>query len=420
MNAKRPTILVTDAGRGSAISIIRALGRKGWRVIAADTDAQSLGFRSRYAADTLLYPDPETHTCEVVDALYEGAQKKQVDLIIPVTDALILPLAQARQRFAEVCQLALPDDAGLAVVTNKRATLQLAEKLGVPIPQTILVHTVEEAAAAAQKLSWPAVLKPLASRVHHQAGGTRGFKVSYANSPAELVKKMESYAGHCPVLLQEYYAGVGQGVELLMNKGKPLAVFQHKRLSEVPVQGGASALRESVPLDPELYDYSLRLLGEIQWTGLAMVEFKVGAAGPKLMEINGRVWGSLPLAVHSGVDFPARLVDLYLGVTPPPVISNGAVGHSAYRADYKIGVRSRNFDLESTWILAVLYGKRRHAFLPMPSRREGLVAFLNLFNPRTKYDILSWDDPAPGWGEMGKVLRKQRAKLQNLKSNDEE
>ena len=41
------TVLVTDAGRGSAISIIRALGRSKWRVIAADSDVKSLGFRSR-------------------------------------------------------------------------------------------------------------------------------------------------------------------------------------------------------------------------------------------------------------------------------------------------------------------------------------------------------------------------------------
>ena len=46
---RQPTILVTDTGRGSAISIIRSLGRKGWRVIAADSDPRSLGFQSRYA-----------------------------------------------------------------------------------------------------------------------------------------------------------------------------------------------------------------------------------------------------------------------------------------------------------------------------------------------------------------------------------
>ena len=53
------TVLVTDAGRGSALAIIRSLGRRGYRVIAADCERESGGFRSRYAAETLLYPDPE-------------------------------------------------------------------------------------------------------------------------------------------------------------------------------------------------------------------------------------------------------------------------------------------------------------------------------------------------------------------------
>ena len=68
------------------------------------------------------------------------------------------------------------------------------------------------------------------------------------------------FEGRCAVLLQEYYRGSGQGVELLMHAGRPLAAFQHRRLREVPVNGGASAFRESVPLDGELYRHSVRLL----------------------------------------------------------------------------------------------------------------------------------------------------------------
>ena len=58
------------------------------------------------------------------------------------------------------------------------------------------------------------------------------------------------------MLLQRYHAGEGHGVELLCDRGEPLAAFQHRRLHEVPITGGASALRESVPVDPTLLDYS--------------------------------------------------------------------------------------------------------------------------------------------------------------------
>ena len=44
----RPTILVTDASRSSAVAIVRSLGRRGWRVIAADSDPASPGLWSRF------------------------------------------------------------------------------------------------------------------------------------------------------------------------------------------------------------------------------------------------------------------------------------------------------------------------------------------------------------------------------------
>jgi predicted ATP-grasp superfamily ATP-dependent carboligase len=298
--------MVTDAGIGSAIAIIRSLGRKGWRVIAADCDPHSPGFHSRYAHEQLLYPPPETSPRECVTTLFQAASEKGVSLIIPVTDPIILPLSEGRARFEGVCKLALADTAALDVVTDKLKTLQLAERLGVPAPLTCPVFTLRDALEHGRRLGWPVVLKPQVSRLYREQKEIQSFKVSYANNPQQLAEQIRRFDSLCPVLLQEYYQGAGYGVELLMYEGRALAAFQHKRLREVPVNGGASAFRQSVPLDPTLYSHAVRLLKELNWTGLAMVEFKVGQDGPKLMEINGRVWGSLPLAVQCGMDFPAR------------------------------------------------------------------------------------------------------------------
>jgi len=147
----------------------------------------------------------------------------------------------------------------------------------------------------------------------------------------------------------------------------------------------------------------VRLLQALNWTGLAMVEYKVGAAGPKLMEINGRVWGSLPLAVGSGVDFPSGLADLYL-YGPP---KNGVTP----KAPYAVGVRARNLELEMVWIASVLRGKRRYPFLTMPGRWQGFAAMLDLLNPVYRFDILSIEDPWPGLADLLKVITKFRHQL---------
>jgi predicted ATP-grasp superfamily ATP-dependent carboligase len=380
-------VLVTDAGRGSAIAVIRSLGRAGLSVIAADQRARSAGFRSRYVDEHLVYPDPAVAPDAVVELLHEVAVENEVDLIIPVSDELLLPLAHARTRFGGVCRLAVPGDPALAQVIDKWATVELALRVGVPVPRTALVQTADEAVAAAHQLGWPVVLKPASSRVLRE-GRIERFEVAYADGPDGVQEAMAGFEGRCNVLVQEYRIGEAHGVELLSQEGRTLMAFQHRRLHEVPISGGASSLREGVPLDPELLGQATRLLHALRWTGLAMVEFRVAADGPVLMEVNGRIWGSLPLAVKSGVDFPLGLASLHLGSRVP------GGGPPAGRPQ-AVGVRSRDLSRELVWIGSVLRRRRRYPFLEAPPRRAALSAALRLPLPHDGFDVFSRDDPSP-------------------------
>ncbi|MCZ7539851.1 MAG: ATP-grasp domain-containing protein [Anaerolineae bacterium] len=394
----QPAALVTDAERGSALAIIRSLGRRGWRVIAASAAPDAPGFRSRYAAARVVYPSPVDDPRGATAALLGAARAHGVDLLIPVTDDVGLPLAAARAQFAGVCRVAMAGDEQIALVTDKQRTLALAEELGVPVPLTRQVRTAAEADAVAGDFGWPVVVKPQVSRLVDEGSGVDVLEVTYAADRDDLLRVVGQFEGRCPVLLQEYCPGEGHGVELLAYEGKPLAAFQHKRLHEVPVTGGASALRQSVALDPQLYEYARRLIAALKWTGLIMVEFKVGARGPRLMEINGRIWGSLPLAVFSGMDFPARLADLLLN--GPPSLS------AAPDTNYRIGVKARNLEKDIVWTLAVLAGRRHHPFLPAPGRWAALAALPGLLDPRTRTDSFAWDDPRPALAELPQIARK--------------
>lgn len=389
-------VLVTDAGRGSAIAFIRSLGRRGAEVIAADEDPRSPGFVSRWTAGCVLYPSPLRAPEEMVQTLLDAASRLAVDVVVPVTDEVILPLAAARRRFEGVARLALPEPEALARAADKVATLELARELGIPVPKTLVVRTGEEAAAAARELAWPIVVKPQVSKRYRGGEGIEAFHVRYADTPDRLRAAVAELEGRCAALLQAYVEGAGVGVELLACDGESLAAFQHRRLHEVPVSGGASALRESVPLDPLLLEYSTRLMRALRWHGLAMVEFKLGPKGPALMEVNGRVWGSLPLAVKSGVDFPALLLDVLL---------SGSARAAGLDGVYRTGVRSRNLQLEVLWILSVLRGDSRYPFLPRPPRRAALSAAARLLWPGDGYDVLSIRDLRPGLAELRKVGR---------------
>ncbi len=397
------TVLVTDAGLGSAVAVIRSLGRAGFRVIAGSAELLSAGAVSRYVAERLRYPSPEEDSDAFVEHLVEAVDRRSIDLILPVTDNALLPLARVRDRFEDKCVLGIASDAALRAAIDKERTMQDAEALGIPVPRGMMVRTIEEAHEAAAQLGWPVVLKPRSSR-YSDNGRMSKLEVSYARDHQDLERRMVSLCERCDVLVQAWCPGQGVGVELLMHDGEVLAEFQHVREREFPVHGGPGALRRAVPVDPELRRYSVELLRSWGWSGLAMVEFKRSEQSAWLMEVNGRIWGSLPLAVHAGVDFPRLYVELLLGrssrTTPPAC---------------QLGVRSRNLGLDLTWILAVLLGlpHRRYPFLPAPRRTAALVAAAQLFHPSIHCDVQSIRDPLPGLVDLLAFIRKLAGKFGN-------
>ncbi|MEX1027594.1 MAG: ATP-grasp domain-containing protein [Candidatus Paceibacterota bacterium] len=382
-------VLVSDARRGAAVASIRALARSGYNVIAADSDPRSPGLASRYASQRVVYACPKKNPRQFVDDILAAVERYQIDLILPVTEQVVLPLEAERERMEKACLVPWAPVESVATVRDKNLTFQLAEKLHVPYPRTRLVHTVDEALNASAGLGWPLVLKPKSSHTLDQSDQVRVWSVDYARDDEDLREKMAAFEGKCPVLLQEYFQGAGVGVEVLVHEGKPICAFQHRRLREVPLTGGASSLRRSEPLDPDLYAHTLALMQALNWTGLAMAEFKQNEQGEsRLMEINGRMWGSLPVAVAAGVNFPVRFCEL--------VLHGPRAKSHPVSTDYQIGVHVQNFQKELSWIIKVLRGSTNHAFLKLPRRREALRAIVDLLNPTYRFDILSLRDPMPG------------------------
>jgi predicted ATP-grasp superfamily ATP-dependent carboligase len=395
-------ILVTDARRGSALAFIRSLGRRGHHVVAADAASPSAGMRSRFAAARVRYPSPLDDPAATGAALVRAAHTHGIELIVPVTDEVIMTLVDRLADLPAGCQVAIPGPAAALVVGDKRATVDLARSLGIPVPDSVVASSAEAIRAATDRIGYPVVIKPATSRSRGPDGTVRQHAVTYARDPGDLELVIASLPDP-EVLVQYFWEGEGQGVELLLDHGRPVAAFQHRRLREVPVTGGASSLRESMELDPMLLEHAMRLLGALSYHGLAMVEFRVGPRGAALMEVNGRVWGSMPLAVAAGMDFPARLADLYAGDQAAPRASQPAT-------DYTIGVRSRNLELDLVWIASVLRGSRRPTIAARPGRRAAFGALAGLVDPRVRDDILSWTDPAPGAAELVRIVGKLAAK----------
>jgi len=182
-----------------------------------------------------------------------------------------------------------------------------------------------------------------------------------------------------------------------MNNGQPVALFAHRRLREKPPSGGVSVLRESIALPQPMTQYALRLLQHVGWHGVAMVEFKVDRDNgtPFLMEVNGRFWGSLQLALDAGVNFPLLLCALANGNTV-----------NAPTADYRVGVRSRWLLGDLDHLLQRLCKSDAALSLPphSPTKVNTLIDFCRLFQKNMRYEVNRLDDLSPFYYELGRYL----------------
>lgn len=162
----------------------------------------------------------------------------------------------------------------------------------------------------------------------------------------------------------------------------------HRRVREVPPKGGISCCAESF-YDPKLKDYGIRLLDNLGWHGVAMVEFRFDTRDNdyKLMEINPKFWGSLDLALTAGADFPYGLCQIGYGQA------------LEYSEEY-------NRNLRFHWLV----NEAQH-LCGRPSSIGDVLA--DLLNPRVKSNI-RLDDV---WPNLVEPFSRGRARLSRMMTN---
>jgi len=379
------TIIVTDADERAALAVTRSLGRAGWRIVACGSGKTSLAGRSRYAAKSVTTPDSLREPAGFAARLVEIASTEEASYVIPISEAALLALVSERERFPPGA-IPWPGLVAVRAICDKRRVLEAAPAFGIGVPRQVVLDDVS-ALSGLPELNWPVVVKPARS-VNKADGVVEKFNVRHVSSRAELEAVVAGYSRAAfPLLVQERIVGPGVGIFLLIWDGVLRASFAHRRLREKPPSGGVSVYRESIAADADLVERSRQLLEHFGWQGVAMVEYKVdeGTGTPVLMEINGRFWGSLQLAVDAGVDFPRLLLECAEGRPP------------AAPAAYAAGIRLRWWWGDVDQLLQRLRRSREQLGLPTgsPGRLQSLLEFLNVFRAGDRNEILRLDDPLP-------------------------
>lgn len=409
-------ILILDGHSSAALAFTRSAGRAGhWVAVGANAGMFAAAQLSRYCKLDVSYPVPTDDARGFVDAIVKFVNDQAVDLVVPITDWTILPLAEHRGLFSvnPRCKIALPSRASIEKVSDKYQTLQIAQSLGIRTPQTWLIESERDLESVPEN-RFPLVVKDRFS-IRWRDGKAIFGGVSYAYSHDELQRKVKDrLAAAGDVLVQEFAAGTGVGFSCFVAGGEVRIPFQWKRIREVDPRGSASSCRESSALDDRIRNDSSRLIQRIGFEGIAMVEFKVedkvedkkgsDQAGPVLMEINGRPWGSIALPIASGVDYPRYLIEWGLrGELPPKEIP------------YRTGITCRRMVGELTHLSNLRAGKPANWPLPYPSFWSSLLKMAVPWYPGMHYDDLWLSDPRPGIAGLANWFRVRTSSSERTK-----
>lgn len=384
-------ILVLDGATRQSLASVRSLGRAGLRVAVGECITEcgpsrpALAFRSRYSSRNVLLPGITADGKEFADAVVEFVRQSPTRAVLPTGDGAICSLTPRREELAALgCVLALAPASALETANDKDLTLGVARSLGIGQPKTTRIDNLDDLPAVLNKFDFPFVLKPTTSRTPQSA--TRLFPVEVIDKTEAIEASQRILAAGAGVLAQEFASGLREGVSLFVVDGKVVASCAHVAYRTSPPLGGASVMRESIPLLQDIYSAAVKLVTAIGLQGPCEVEFRRDADNrPLLMEINARLAGTIENAVRSGVDFPLMIWQWAMGL---PVDGNGS---------YKTGVRTRWLRGDTRW-LADNYGRVGRP--DSVSRMRSLWIFGSEFGRTRYYDCLDRYDLGPAIAEL--------------------
>jgi biotin carboxylase len=280
---------------------------------------------------------------------------------------------------------------------DKMALLSLAERLGLEVPATRCPKPDDDLDAIVEEIGLPAIVKPIRGMgsIGVEIGRTRDALQRCLASRLPLVDSVFDLSS---LLVQEWVPGEVHDVCTLFNRGEPRAVLTQRRLLMYPSRGGPGIFNETT-YEPELAERAIHLLRHLNWHGPAQVEFKVDPRSDsvKLIEVNGRFWGTLDLAVTAGVDFPTMAAEMAIRGDVEPA------------SDYPVGLRFR-------WPIPFA---ALHAF----ERGRSSSSFWQLVQPHPEVPSDLWlTDPLPwlaeSWFAAHRLIRRALQKWRPGSSSD--
>ena len=290
----------------------------------------------------------------------EMVRRWSLDLLLPLDDVALLVTSGTDLGVP----IAGPRGPQLDLALDKQQQVTAARAAGLDVPHSIVIE-------GPGHVDWdgpfPVVVKP-ADAVQVDTGRVEKGPTWVCSDRDELQRAGDSLPVGVPYFVQEHVVGEGRGAFGLAAGGEVFEWSGHRRLRMMNPAGSGSSACAPVEVPDALRERVWRLLRDVGWEGIFMVELLVDAQGRTwFMELNGRAWGSMALARRRGFEYPAWAVAAALDPSFRP----------KRLPDLEV-TACRNLAYELLHLLFVIRGPQTSGEIAWPSRLTTLRELLRI------------------------------------------
>lgn len=343
---------VVDGGRGSsrsALATTRALAAADIDVVVGVADDYELAASSKGVIEVTRVPRSESPDFAAI--VGEQMAARQIEVVFATSDLSLRALA-------------LPG----ADLVDKEVLASRATQVGISTPETWFFDSVDD---IDPDVGLPVVVKPV-------IGSAPAIRVEH---PEELVGLPDDMGA---VAVQPFLQGPIHSFAGVMWNGKLRAAIHQRYLRTWPVDCGTSAAAITIAPDYDRESTLTELLGEHR--GIFQAQYLDG----RLIDVNPRPYGSMPLALEAGCNLAALTWSLQHGL------------------DSSIGIHRGREGVRYRW----LEGDLRHVISKMASRQMSPLVAARSLMPRRSTAHSLWDV-----NDLGPVVLRGRQVAQAIREN---
>lgn len=339
MSASRIGAVVLN-GSPTGLCALRALARRGIPTAVVQTKDNHIAAYSRWATDTHNLFEFQSESDTLLDLLSRKVDHWRGRVLIPTSDRTLTALARNREELSRNYRVPVPPWEITQRVLQKDVTYAAAREVGVDIPRDYgpAVPSIIDR----DDIEYPVIVKPVTSHDFVTLFGQKLFVATNRDELAAAIAKLATAGLEASVndLIPGPDSEFYNCTMFLDEHGDPVGQYNFRKLRKSPPRYGVGrvAVSEAVP---ELTEPTLELLRKLEWTGLASAEYKRDSRDGRyrLMEVNGRCYLTMGLALRAGIDYPFLIWAKGAGIRIPRMSENGWRGAWIdLRADLAFGV----------------------------------------------------------------------------------